>query len=158
MKKLALCAIVASFAAIVQANELWWFVDDDVQVDGTAAGEWNALNLYASADDSNPNSKNLVQTVSRDTMYVGEFSRANIDSYSGYSFYVELINSTERVATSAAVSYNDLLLGGAIASSTQSTPTPYQFLDFSSQAVPEPTSGLLMLIGLAGLTLKRKRA
>lgn len=29
---------------------------------------------------------------------------------------------------------------------------------YSSAAVPEPTSGLLLLLGMAGLTLKRKRA
>ena len=30
--------------------------------------------------------------------------------------------------------------------------------NFSSSAVPEPTSGLLMLLGMAGLALKRKKA
>ena len=46
---------------------------------------------------------------------------------------------------SASMSLN--LLG------TSSTPTAW-----STAAVPEPTSGLLMLLGMAGLALKRKRA
>jgi len=48
-------------------------------------------------------------------------------------------------AESAGMSLN--LLG------TSSTPTAW-----STAAVPEPTSGLLLLLGMAGLALKRKRA
>ena len=54
-------------------------------------------------------------------------------------------------ASDAMVSGLDLNLGGdGIAVGNSGA--------ISWQAVPEPTSGLLMLVGLAGLALRRKRA
>lgn len=42
--------------------------------------------------------------------------------------------------------------------SMSSTATSNKFLNSSWTAVPEPTSGLLMLLGMAGLALRRRRA
>lgn len=161
MKKIVLFVIVAAFAVIAQATELWWFVAENVQVDGAAAPTWNTATVYASNSGNNFGGASIGSWSKEDLDFGGGVGFTELDSVyasSGYSFYIELLNSTERIATSSAVSYDDLLQQGAIASSMQSTPSVYQFSNFSTQVVPEPTSGLLMLIGLAGLALKRKRA
>ena len=56
--------------------------------------------------------------------------------------------------TTAANDATANLAFGAMNASTAAN----KFLNSSWTAVPEPTSGLLMLVGLAGLALRRKRA
>lgn len=81
------------------------------------------------------------------------------DDYSNYSFYVELYvegsdGSDKLLGVSQSVAYNDLKsyiysnlnLGGEIA---------YAFVP--TVPVPEPTSGLLVSLGLALLALRRRR-
>lgn len=152
MKRIVLFAIVSAFAVIAQAEELWWFVANDAVTE-----TWDEAVVYAT--DSQNQAK--IDTWARTDLSYGDgVAFTDLDGYAsaGYLFYVELLNSAERIAKSDTVSYNVLLSSCAISSAMRSMPTPYQFSNFSSLAVPEPTSGLLMLIGLAGLALKRKRA
>ena len=113
---------------------------------GTAAATWDAAKL-ASWDN--------------DVLYTGSWD-------SSWSFYVELWNSTTTfdsstwVGQTTPMSYSDVSklvksgfdpsftgVNGAIGSAAQS--------NYTSEA-PEPTSGLLMLIGLGALALRRRRA
>lgn len=75
--------------------------------------------------------------------------------YSSYSFYVELFDGSDNLlGASQSVAYNDLKsyiysnlsLDGHI---------PYAFVP--TVPVPEPTSGLLVSLGLALLALRRRR-
>ena len=69
--------------------------------------------------------------------------------------------------STAAISYATMDAAGAIASGS-ATPTDFMLVDGTKNlftgtagtigAAPEPTSGLLLLLGVAGLALKRKRA
>ena len=86
---------------------------------------------------------------------------ANLANYAtnGYSFYIELFNDqVESVGRSETM----LSYGEALAYATSfgvSTPslTPWAPTSFTTAAVPEPSSALLMLLGCAGLALKRKK-
>lgn len=81
---------------------------------------------------------------------------ARVTGCENQSFLVELFNSDGAAYRSAAVSYGAL---GAYISSMEGKSTPADTYSFESfRAVPEPTSGLLLLLGIAGLALKRKRA
>lgn len=80
------------------------------------------------------------------------------------AYFVVFANDKMYVSTTATASY--LSVGeSAITFDSQSTPSKLT-LDASAgyssagwyTAVPEPTSGLLLLLGVAGLALKRKRA
>ena len=72
----------------------------------------------------------------------------------GYNYYIELLNGDEDVVwTGYQYSYADIVAKGGIY--TKGTPAGSP-LDMG--AVPEPTSGLMMLLGLALLGLKRKKA
>ena len=75
------------------------------------------------------------------------------------SGYIVVISSDEKnywASDVATIDVTDAIKGGALASFSfgENYSTTWQG---SVSNVPEPTSGLLMLIGLAGLALKRKR-
>ena len=83
---------------------------------------------------------------------------ANGDTAYAAILYIDGDNYIGNVATYTLTSdlnatVGDLanILGGNVGSSTTATA-------WSTAAVPEPTSGLLLLLGMAGLALKRKRA
>lgn len=73
-------------------------------------------------------------------------------------FRVVLLDSAQvPVAESMIVTYEELAQAGSVYTSILYTPDPkaYAFGGFT-KAIPEPTSGLLLLCGLAALGLKRK--
>ena len=66
-------------------------------------------------------------------------------------------------ATAATIDGVDAFVKAGFASGTYKDTTGLQFSNLGTQqgnwtAVPEPTSGLLMLLGMAGLALRRRRA
>lgn len=64
-----------------------------------------------------------------------------------------MISSAKTATVNAQGSNITLAFGNMAATTTANT-----FLNSSWQAVPEPTSGLLMLVGLGALALRRRRA
>lgn len=84
------------------------------------------------------------------TTYYGQI----VITTSGYEAKSEIVSFTTPANGKASLDFSDGtgFNGGWTGFSTQ-TPGAWQ-----AAAVPEPTSGLLMLLGLAGLALKRKRA
>lgn len=97
-----------------------------------------------------------------DTIVLGSAVDTNITGYSSdyESYIIELYNANEKVAFSEPYTYASLLSSNP----TWVTDTlgmkadvAFNFGSGNFRATPEPTSGLLMLLGLAGLALKRKR-
>ena len=85
-------------------------------------------------------------------------------SLSALSFFIELYDSNGSWVgeTSPVMSYADLVNNGTISSGFNSNFTGVNSAMGASgtgyQGVPEPTSGLLMLVGLGALALRRRRA
>ena len=176
MKKAIVLFSAIAALSLSQASELWWTVNNPVDVSGEGGGEnltWATAKLYASANGYNYNG-NLVDTVTADNMSDLGFWNSTITSYanSQYSFYVELCNSNgdplgrsainvNPSAKQGAVSYTDLVTAGAVYDGNLMNPTASAYTGFSSfttsNVVPEPTSGLLVLFGMMALGLKRKR-
>lgn len=79
----------------------------------------------------------------------------------GISYWVELLNDGEVVAHSEYANKDGLTYAQAAAyiqaSGMSPASSPWLAGNFQAGAIPEPTSGLLLLIGMAGLALRRKR-
>ena len=82
-----------------------------------------------------------------------------------YSFYVELAQYTlsggvyeETIATSWRWGYSDLVEQGYILTEGLSIPTITPMAVNFSQPAPEPTSGVLTMLGMALLALRRRRS
>ena len=157
--KVAAVAFAALVAVTAKADALYWQVDEGST---TESFQYAILNVTdgttatrlagASAEGTAPN------------QYVS-LQNTDISSYasSGYSFFVELANynngSWEVVTSGTPVIYDNLVSGGYVATSFQqglNISRGYN-LGAGAAAVPEPTSGLLLLIGGAMLALRRRR-
>ncbi len=170
-KALILVGAIAAFS-FSQASELWWTVNDTVSVDGGAPTEWTTAKLFASANGYNYGGDLIGEGVTAAEMADWGFWNSNIDGYgSSYSFYVELYNSASEsigksyVSTTStppqgATPYNTLSAANAIYDGNLMNPTAtaYSFTQFTtSDVIPEPSSGLMMLLGMVALGLKRKK-
>ena len=101
-----------------------------------------------------------------DYMYVPTIWQADITDFAGdspeYAFVIELGNyengNWSTLAVSETVSYNDLVTSEAIAQSNGAYKPNYaKPWVATSYVVPEPTSGMLVLVGAALLALRRRR-
>ena len=176
MKKLILSmAMVAVFAAFADETyqALYW------QVTADSLGSYSDAsyaNLYATINDttvsvpSSPvNASGFVELnrTGGGTLDDGLNTWAvNLSGWNGGSsldgamFFVELFNEGGSIAKSEGISYANLKSYLDMNYSGSGVPkTATGAAVFSGYAaVPEPTSGLLMLLGIAGLALRRKRA
>lgn len=161
MKKLLTFAFAVAALACANASELWWTVNTET----TSGFDWTTAKLFASADGNNFEGTQLDMWGKED---IADWGNAFTDlTGSEKAFYIELYNSEgNRVATSATRvddvrgygAVSAAALAGSVWNGGMSTPSPYIFSQFSANVVPEPTSGLMILLGLAALGLKRKRA
>ncbi len=185
MKKKIIAALVAiSFATVVSAQVLYWQVNPSVTITG-GSGElsWAYATLYAVASDSSTPTQLSSQkfdssgTSSSASSYVDKdyfnvtsgdiipaYATLSGTDYTGYSFYIELVNYDNNVVTGVArsesVSYSNLgnaLQDAANFNSNWSSINAMGSNMTTFTAIPEPTSGLLLLVGAAVLGLRRKR-
>lgn len=163
MKKFIVSALMALSCGVLFADTdmyLYWMIDE---------GEMSAVDLsgYTAKVSTGSGYLDLGYAVGQTSSkalsapeVIGWDTLAHITSDpSSMSFLVELWNGSgddsKLIYRSEEKSYDDLLpyissmLGKATPADT------YAFKNF--YAVPEPTSGLLLLLGIAGLALKRKR-
>lgn len=105
----------------------------------------------------------LAQYASSDAFADGKYAQGqlNVDSGSDYMFQIELYDASgdsilARSALTSMADVKDALGNPAI--STPMNPQTGVWAVSTFSAVPEPTSGLLLLLGVAGLALKRKRS
>lgn len=174
MKKLIIALAIAMVACMTQAASFKWTTAalTAPNADGTAGttsaaeatGTWLAtISLYSDAECKTAivgltgNTGSTVNTMT--SAITGTFGGATFayDNSTPYYAILELSYTTAagtQTLTTEAVSTTLKTIG----STTLNFSTAISNAKWSAAAVPEPTSGLLMLLGMAGLALRRKRA
>ena len=146
-KFLSLVAFV-SLCLSAQASYLYWQVDPTDYKDITAVDSVNAYGLYALTGGS--------KTLISETMGPVDVTKYNSDT----SFLVELYNyngsSYAQLGQGTEKSYADLASDGFITNELLPV-AQAKVWHGGTMTVPEPTSGFLMMVGLALLGLKRRK-
>lgn len=148
MKKLVILAAVALVAACSQAASFKWGASGIKDITGENAYSGTAT-LYAIIGGVDTVVDTTTMSGGTITASQNVFSSDDFVAGTTYDFYYTMTDADGNVFTSTTKS-----------SRAQATATPQiGFLSGGSWApVPEPTSGLLMLLGIAGLALRRRRA
>lgn len=164
MKKFVAAACVMFAAMASQAEYLYWQVQySDANyftytVDGTT--KVNAARVWqVGGDQTKTVGEALLELDAPPAMDTrGKIDLEDAAITGNYSYYIELIHyEAGKDAISLAVSetrtYTDLLSAGYI--ETQLTKLPMAWSG-GTYVAPEPTSAMMILLGLAGLALRRK--
>ena len=168
MKKLILGIAVAVAGIQLNADDflgdvLFWQIDNTT----AEAKGYSYATLYAkvgeggevSLFEKTPNA-GAAFTKGMDVAAAYDMAQYNISGgWANSSFFVEYFNDqNEQIGYSDAVGFGTLAGLGYIGNWQSQPVVPNAGVWTPNFVIPEPTSGLLMLIGLAGLALRRKRA
>ena len=138
----------------LQADYLYWMVDTD------SAAKYEPYTAVRLTDGTTPIDEYVFNSASELIAYQTQpngYFTAEGTFDSSQSFFVELLNGSTWTAQSAPRTYAQLLASGNIFKSGSIAPATASAASFGSYNVPEPTSGLLFVIGGMLLGLKRKR-
>lgn len=171
MKKLIVAAAIACAAAVTQASTVNWGLSGNLDETKFASGTAylicvNDLAKPTFSDDAgaatwfSDNKGSLATKAFRSgTINSGAVTESEvIESPTGRkNYYLVLVDSTDSyIAVSTTTKAINIQAGTMNVSATWLAST--QMTSFATSSVPEPTSGLLLLLGVAGLALKRTRA
>ena len=183
MKKLIIAAAMVCAAAFSQAATVNWGISG-VKAEGNTSptAGWSVMAFYtevgagSSAIEAAINSKTASSLAFDTTTLSVSMSKGKVashdadatgitDTSKNYDLYFVVFNNSDPTAATkyAMQSSPDLAYSGMdgkyTALSTFSSSTAWTEISGPTPPViPEPTTGLLVLLGIAGLALKRKRA
>ena len=186
MKKLIVAAAVVCTAVFAHAAAANWKATAKGMYNGTGSTEDSALfsgtaylfdagvtaqsALYALIADGATIGSSTAGYVATASFDEGAFPATNFSNGEQgggtYTYYFVVVDedkayfSNEKaVSANATATAKAVTFGDQTGSSALPVGTGFQGAGaWSSTAVPEPTSGLLMLLGMAGLALRRRRA
>lgn len=160
---IAAAAVAIATTAMAEADSiLYWMVDKPTYEDSSVAfdhvkiqavGGGAGSYLYTFNQEGSTGHYETYVKGSGDTtggIFSGLFDGNNVDY-----FLVELYDAADSRVAWQRVSYQMAFDNGSISSPLAAGGATVYTI---SQVVPEPTSGILLLLGFAGLALRRKKA
>ena len=173
MKKMMVAAAIAMLGIAVQAATVNWSINAIQSSPDNAVGAGWIVQVFDSSvtfDYAKVASGDITAWINGSTVAAGATFRAagtaTMDNGTTKNVYAVIYDATSIDSaknyivsdvlslTANAAGSNVLASFGAMTGTTSSN----KFQNSSWTAVPEPTSGLLMLLGMAGLALRRRRA
>ena len=173
MKKLLIIACVAFAACASQAAQFRWAFTaakaaasdyDGSTVYMVLAADYAAATISTLSDITSIAKSSGTLTVGSMTATTGNVTVNDswVTEGTTYSWYAIVVNDDKYYVSSSASSstaVGDTATPANVSFASKSEmATASNWTTFSGSAVPEPTSGLLMLLGMAGLALRRRRA
>ena len=166
MKKILITVAVVALATISQGAAVSWSATNVKDITGTAIGAkaesagWTAVCTIFAA-----NGTTVVGSNTDTTAAMSKFSGTVNGTAADTTYFAQLVITDDKgntitsekaqFTTDSSATYGDInfTTGAKFAAATAK-------IDYAGGwvAAPEPTSGLLLLLGVAGLALKRKRA
>lgn len=147
------------FAVSAQASTLYWQVTQ-----GTTDQAFQYARLKVTGGDlASPTVVDMAEAEGTAPNNYVSITSSELGQYGadGYSFFVEMVNYSndefQTVATGATYSYNELVSSGYVATGPTSIPAAQAAAANMGSPIPEPSSGLLLLMGGAMLALRRRR-
>lgn len=158
MKKLFALAAIVLAVVTGQAATFKWSAANIYNHTGTAkyTGDVTLYAYLSTADASTAVAYSTVTASSAGTVAATTFSDDSLASGSNYNFFFVIedgdytFTSATKTNVAALETQTQTISFGNMTAATQNAS--------NWTAAPEPTSGLLMLLGMAGLALRRKRA
>ncbi len=187
MKKMMMVAVAIAFTAVAQAASVNWKIGSGVVTPSEAgsasagrASYYTALVFTADQLDAvtaalgsvaNGGDFTSFNAITPKSQYqatkAGTFS-GRVDGVEGESASIFTVIFDTQATGDAITSATHYQVSSAISQSTYTPPATATTAEFTAasigndwtaiNAAPEPTSGLLLLLGMAGLALKRKQA
>ena len=159
-KSFLILALLGSMTSLADADSyLYWMIDTSSSYSYAKIRDQTTPNTYLTIYNdlgvtAVPDGTQVAKTYVDDAAAWGEGFYVPVDSVNGTpaTFIVELFNSDNKFVSQSVLSYNsDYVYGGGMGL------PPSSAMTFSSFAIPEPSSGLLMLVGCAVLGLRRRK-
>ena len=178
MKKLIIAAAMVCAAAFAQAATVNWTISG-VKADGggSPTAGWAVMAFYtevgagSSAIEAAINSKSASSLAFESTTLVVQLSKGKVnahdataaaitDTSKNYDFYYVVFNNSDATAATKYVMVSDPNQAYSGMASKYTSSGDFSTLpawqDISAPVIPEPTTGLLVLLGVAGLALRRR--
>lgn len=164
MKKLTVLLVAFAAAITANASYLYWQVEARDYSHITEPNKVTAVNVWAiNTETSEKTFVDGYRAASGSTVNMEQAQMIDVSAFSNgsYSFYIELMNYSSGAQklgeTVSNETYADMVAKHYIMDTPLSVTlaTPWHG---GTVAAPEPTSGLLMLLGVAALGLKRRKA
>ena len=159
MKKILILAAVIVAGITANAASFKWSAGNIYASNGTDKYV-GTVDLYAylsTADASTAIKVSTVTSSSAGAVAATTFDVASFTAGNSYTFFFivedngKVFTSTEKTVAAFDTQTQNITFGN-MTTATQNA------ANWATAAAPEPTSGLLMLVGLAGLALRRRRA
>ena len=171
MKKLMFAALVAVAAVSAHANTLLWGINPSYKLDDTKFANATAYLMYSTtaiAAADLPKPSDTATSYSTSDLTVGSQLLSGTVTAGGFEGNTFVDSPTGKIWMYLAVISDDgknMAISTTTKTATISTGTGNTNLKWLGTtqmnvytAAPEPTSGLLMLVGLGALALRRRRA